>query len=100
MQCWRSSKNGAGSKRADSSARTRLTFSSGSTPVWSPAATTLAFTSVRGGLQLPYQRAADGTGSEAPLFPYDWYAWVNDWSMLAPSLETKSARESSVIVPT
>jgi Tol biopolymer transport system component len=61
-------------------ARTRLTFTSGSTPVWSPDATMLAFTSSRGGVQLPYQRAADGTGGEVPLFPYDGYAWVNDWS--------------------
>ena len=67
-----------------SGARTHLTFTSASTPVWSPSATTLAFTSSRGRGnvqgQLPYQRAADGTGGEVPLFPYDWFAWVNDWS--------------------
>ncbi|HET9268097.1 MAG TPA: protein kinase [Vicinamibacterales bacterium] len=64
-----------------SGVRTRATFSGGSnsTPVWSPEGTTLAFTSGRDGRNLPYRRAADGTGGEVPLFPYDWHAWVNDW---------------------
>jgi serine/threonine protein kinase/WD40 repeat protein len=65
-----------------SGVRTRATFSGrgNSTPVWSPTATTLAFTSGRERLNLPYQRSADGTGGEVPLFAYDWHAWVNDWS--------------------
>ena len=65
-----------------SGVRTRSTFSGrgNSTPVWSPSGTTLAFTSGRDGINLPYQRAADGTGGEGPLFAYDWHAWVNDWS--------------------
>jgi eukaryotic-like serine/threonine-protein kinase len=64
-----------------SGSRSRMTFEgSGSTPVWSPTARTLAFTSVRDGLNLPYQRAADGTGGETPLFLYDGHGWVNDWS--------------------
>ena len=64
-----------------SGSRSRVTFEgSGSTPVWSPAAQTLAFTSSRNGVNMPYQRSADGTGGETPLFPYDWHGWVNDWS--------------------
>jgi Tol biopolymer transport system component len=63
-----------------SGVRARATFGGGSTPVWSPAATILAYTSGRDGINLPYQRAADGTGGEAPLFAYDWHAWINDWS--------------------
>jgi Tol biopolymer transport system component len=65
-----------------SGVRTRATFSGGnnSAPVWSPVAATIAFTSGRDGISLPYQRAADGTGGEVPLFAYDWHAWVNDWS--------------------
>jgi eukaryotic-like serine/threonine-protein kinase len=64
-----------------SGSRSRVTFEgSGGTPVWSPTATTLAFTSVRDGVNLPYQRSADGTGGETPLFAYDWHGWVNDWS--------------------
>jgi Tol biopolymer transport system component len=63
-------------------ARTRVTFNPGgdSTPVWSPDGATIAFTSGRGGPALPYQRAADGTGNERPLFAFDRSAWVNDWS--------------------
>jgi Tol biopolymer transport system component len=61
--------------------RSRVTFdASGSTPVWSPTATVLAFTSSRNGVNLPYQRSADGTGGETPLFPWDRHGWVNDWS--------------------
>jgi Tol biopolymer transport system component len=65
-----------------SGVRTRATFGSTSntTPIWSSAGTTLAFTSRRNERSLPYQRAADGTGGEVPLFPYDWHAWANDWS--------------------
>jgi serine/threonine protein kinase len=61
--------------------RTRLTLEGpGSTPVLAPGAATLAYTSLRMGVSLPYQRAIDGTGGETPLFPYDANAWVNDWS--------------------
>jgi len=65
-----------------SGARTRVTFNpdNDSTPVWSPDGTRIAFTSRRAGVNLPYQRAADGTGGEIPLFPYDRSAWANDWS--------------------
>jgi Tol biopolymer transport system component len=65
-----------------SGARTRATFGgqSNSTVVWSPTAQVLAFSSRRDGRSLPFQRAADGTGPEVPLFEYDWHAWVNDWS--------------------
>jgi hypothetical protein len=64
-----------------SGSRSRVTFEgSGSTPVWSPMTRTLAFTSLRDGVSLPYQRSADGTGGETPLFAYDWHGWVNDWS--------------------
>jgi Tol biopolymer transport system component len=31
-------------------------------------------------VSLPYQKAADGTGGEIPLFAYDGNAWANDWS--------------------
>jgi Tol biopolymer transport system component len=61
-------------------ARSRITFESGGTPVWSPDGRRLAFTSARDGAQLPFQRAANGTGSEAPLFPYRLTAFANDWS--------------------
>jgi eukaryotic-like serine/threonine-protein kinase len=62
--------------------RTRLTFgeANSSAPVWSPTDTTLAYTSRRDLINLPYQRSADGTGGEAPFFAYDWHAWINDWS--------------------
>ena len=63
-----------------SGARTRLTFDRASTPVWSPDGTTIAYTSQRDSVRLPYQRAADGTGGEVPLFPYDRNAFANDWS--------------------
>jgi len=65
-----------------SGASTRATFSPGGegTPVWSPDGTRIAFSSLRNGVQLPYQRAADGTGAELPLFASDRSAWVNDWS--------------------
>jgi Tol biopolymer transport system component len=63
-----------------SGARTRLTFNRGSTPVWSPDGARLAYTSPRNGLNLPYQKASDGTGEERPLFDYDFHAWTNDWS--------------------
>jgi Tol biopolymer transport system component len=53
---------------------------SSSTPVWSPTDTTLAYTSRRDSISLPYQRSANGTGGEVPFFTYDWHAWVNDWS--------------------
>jgi Tol biopolymer transport system component len=38
------------------------------------------FSSQRNGINLLHQRAADGTGEERPLFPYDRHAWPNDWS--------------------
>jgi len=63
-----------------SGARTRLTFNRGSTPVWSPDGRRLAYTSARNGVNLPYQKAADGSGDERPLFAYDFHAWTNDWS--------------------
>jgi eukaryotic-like serine/threonine-protein kinase len=63
-----------------SGARTRLTFSRGGTPVWSPDGRTLAFTTAGTGGNLPFTRAADGTGEERPLFAYDRPAWANDWS--------------------
>jgi eukaryotic-like serine/threonine-protein kinase len=61
-------------------ARTRVTFDGGSTPVWSPDGSRLAFTSARDGVLLPFQRAANGTGGDAPLFSYRGNAWANDWS--------------------
>ena len=65
-----------------SGARTRVTLNPdpAGTPVWSPDGTRIAFTTRRGGVNLLYQRAADGTGGETPLFPYDGHAWANDWS--------------------
>jgi Tol biopolymer transport system component len=61
---------------------TRVTFNPGneSTPVWAPDGTRVTYGSQRNGITLPYQRAADGTGEERPLFPYDRPAWPNDWS--------------------
>jgi serine/threonine protein kinase len=47
---------------------TRVTFDGGSTPVWSPDGSRLAFTASRHGVNLPFQRATDGTGSEVLLF--------------------------------
>ena len=63
-----------------SGARTRLTFEASSAPVWSPDGTTIAFTSLRDGVNRLHQRAADGTGGPTPLFAYAGNAWVNDWS--------------------
>jgi Tol biopolymer transport system component len=48
--------------------------------VWSPDGSRLAFTAVRDGVSLPFQRAANGTGSDVPLFSYRGNAWANDWS--------------------
>jgi Tol biopolymer transport system component len=48
--------------------------------VWSADGSTIAFSSRRSSLFLPYQRAANGAGDAIPLFPYDKNAWVNDWS--------------------
>jgi Tol biopolymer transport system component len=63
-------------------ARSRVTFNPGadSTAVWSPDGARIAFASTRDGALRPYQRAADGTGNESPLFAYDRPAWINDWS--------------------
>ncbi len=61
-------------------ARTRLTFNRGGTPIWSPDGITIAFNSRRDGVNRPFQKPADGTGSEGPLFPFDGNAWANDWS--------------------
>jgi Tol biopolymer transport system component len=61
-------------------ARSRMTFDGGGTPVWSPDGSRLAFTASRGGVSLPFQRAANGTGGELPLFDYRQAAFTNDWS--------------------
>jgi eukaryotic-like serine/threonine-protein kinase len=90
-----------------SGVRTRVTFSGGaSTPVWSPDGTRIAFTTPRDGVGRVYQRAADGTGAEFPLFADDGnaWAWVNDWSSdgrwliySTPSTDTKVGNDLWVL---
>jgi Tol biopolymer transport system component/predicted Ser/Thr protein kinase len=67
---------------AASGADSRVTFSPGShaVPVWSPDGSRLVFSSRSTGVANLYQKSADGTGSEAPLFDSDHPTWANDWS--------------------
>jgi dipeptidyl aminopeptidase/acylaminoacyl peptidase len=61
---------------------TQVTFNGGNngSAVLSPDARRIVYASSRAGAALPYSRATDGTGDEAPFFPYEHDAYPNDWS--------------------
>jgi Tol biopolymer transport system component len=65
-----------------SGAHTRVTFGpeARSAPVWSPDGSRIVFSTLHDGVMRPHERAADGTGGEAPLFAWDRQSYVNDWS--------------------
>lgn len=77
--------------------KTRLTFSpaNDSTAAWSPDGRRVAYTSRRDNRIQIFQKNADGTGEEAPMFD-DTEAHANDWSADGKWLLYAARREGSV----